>query len=308
MSLKTLPRRITRPNGRNWPLIIAALIISGGSAKTTTVSILATILALRGYKVRVFDFDQQRNLSHIFCVKHLDDARFPSVWELMLDKVSLEEASLPARIRTGEGWADHFVGDEDSAFTEIPNLQIVRGSRHVKGFDTEVATGTGMLMAWFQNLCRTYQGDDDVWLLDLPASLSKLTVSTLLPMTEDDEVIPPVLVTNKEEEDLGYTFEELEQMVTDMTTRTTRPAPTIRHILMCATPTSKHSSVEFDETVAAIEKQYGENYELHKVRWSGVVPRQHRLQQTVPAFAGSSYPMEDYNKLATALGFPDLVG
>ncbi|MGW0757178.1 ParA family protein [Streptomyces sp. NPDC002814] len=311
MSLKTLPRRNTRPNGRNWPLIIAALIISGGSAKTTTVSILATILALRGYRVRVFDFDQQRNLSHIFCAKHLDDAHFPTVWELMLDKVSLEEASVPARFRTGEGWVDHFVGLEDgeeSAFTEIPNLQIVRGSRHVKGFDTEVATGTGMLMAWFQNLCRTYDGDDDVWLLDLPASLSRLTVSTLLPLTEDDEVIPPVLVTNKEEEDLGYTFEEIEQMVQEMTTRTTRPAPTIKNIVMCATPTSQHKGVEFDETVEAIEKQYGENYNLHKVRWSGVIPRQHRLQAPVPAFATSSNPMEDYNKLATALGFPDLVG
>lgn len=307
MSLKTLARRNTRPNGRNWPLIIAALIISGGSAKTTTVTILATILALRGYKVRVFDFDQQRNLSHIFCAKHLDDAQFPTVWDLMLDKVSLDEASLPARIRTGEGWGDHFVGDEDSAFADIPNLQIVRGSRHVKGFDTEVATGTGMLMAWFQNLCRTYEGDDDVWLLDLPASLSKLTVSTMLPLTEDDEVIPPVLVTNKEEEDLEYTFEELEQMVQDMTTRTQRPAPTIKHILMCATPTSMHQAVEFDETVEAIGKRYGEHYELHKVRWSGVVPRQHRLQQTVPAYAGSSNPMEDYNKVATALGFPDLV-
>lgn len=301
MSLKTLPRRNTRPNGRNWPLIIAALIISGGSAKTTTVSILATILALRGYKVRVFDFDQQRNLSHIFGVKHLDDELVPTVWELMLDQVSLEEASVPARIRVGEGW-----GKE--AFAEIPNLQIVRGSRHVKGFDTEVAVGTGMLMGWFERVCRTYDGDDDVWLLDLPASLSKLSVSTLLPLTEDDEVIPPVLVTNKEEEDLGYTFEELEQMVKEMTTRTTRPAPTVKNILMCATPTSQHRGVEYEETVEAIEKQYGPHYNVHKVRYSSVIPRQHRLQQTIPAFAASSYPMEDYNKLATALGFPDLVG
>ncbi|MGC4950898.1 ParA family protein [Streptomyces sp. DT224] len=311
MSLKTLPGRNTRPNGRNWPLIIAALIISGGSAKTTTVTILATILALRGWKVRVFDFDQQRNASHIFCAKHLDDKQFPTVWDLMLDQASLEEASVPGRIRTGEGWEDHFLAAEgeevDSAFTEIPNLKIVRGSRHVKGFDTEAAVGTGMLMSWFQNLCRTYDGDDDVWLLDLPASLSKLTVSALLPLTEDDEVIPPVLVTNKEEEDLSYTFEELKEMVEQMTTRTQRPAPTIKRILMCATPTSQHSGVEFDDTVAAIEKQYGGSYELHKVRWSKIVPRQHRLQQTVPAFAGSSYPMEDYSKLATALGFNDLI-
>ncbi|MBV1940768.1 ParA family protein [Streptomyces sp. BV286] len=299
MSKTTLARN-TRPNGRTWPLIIAALIISGGSAKTTTVTILATILALRGWKVRVFDFDQQRNASHIFGVKHLDDAQFPTIWELMLDKVGLEEASVPARIRVGEGW-------DDESFAEIPNLQIVRGSRHVKQFDTEVATGTGLLMGWAERMCREYDGDDDVWLFDLPASLSKLSVSALLPLQEDDEVIPPVLVTNKEEEDLGYTFEELEQMVVDMTTRTTRPAPTIKNIIMCATPTSQHKGVEFEETVQAIEKQYGENYTLHKIRWSGVIPRQHRLQQTVPAFAPSSYPMEDYNKVATSMGFIDLV-
>ncbi|MFI9052523.1 ParA family protein [Streptomyces sp. NPDC053427] len=299
MSLKTLPRRNTRPGGRNWPLIIAALIISGGSAKTTTVSILATILALRGWKVRLFDFDQQRNLSHIFGVKHLDDKQFPTIWDLMLDKVGLEEASLPARFRTGTGW-------ENDAFSEIPNLTIVRGSRHVKGFDAEAVTGTGMLMGWFQKLCREYQGDDEIWMLDLPASLSKLTVSTLLPLTEDDEVLPPVLVTNKEEEDLGYTFEELETMVKEMTTRSQRPAPTIKNIVMCGTPTSQHKGVEYDETVEAIEQKYGEHFQLHKVRYSGYIPRQHRLQQTIPAFAGSSYPMEDYNKLATALGFPDL--
>jgi cellulose biosynthesis protein BcsQ len=300
MSLKTLPRRDLRPHGRNWPLIIAALIISGGSAKTTTISILATILALRGYKVRVFDFDQQRNLSHILCAKHLDDEKYPTVWELMRDEVGLEEASVPARFRVGEGW-------EDEAFAEIPNLTLVRGSRHVKNFDTEtVASPELLLMGWFERLCREYDGDDDLWLLDLPASLSKLTVSTLLPLTEDDEVLPPVLVTNKEEEDLGYTFEELEEMVRNMTSRSRRPAPTIKNIVMCSTPTSQRKGIEYAETVDAIERQYGENYRLHKVRYSDVIPRQHRLQQTVPAFAPSSYPMEDYNRLATALGFIDL--
>ncbi|WP_330335711.1 ParA family protein (plasmid) [Streptomyces sp. NBC_00536] len=300
MSTKTLPRRNLRPNGRTWPLIIAALIISGGSAKTTTISILATILALRGYKVRVFDFDQQRNLSHIFCGKHLDDAEFPTIWDLMLDTATLEEVSVPARFRVGDGW-------DDDAFSEIPNLTLVRGSRHVKNFDTVAAAEPErMLMAWFERVCNTYKGDDDLWLLDLPASLSKLSVSTLLPMTEDDEVLPPVLVTNKEEEDLGYTFEELAEMVEHMTTRSRRPAPTIKNIVMCSTPTSQRKGVEYHETVEAIERQYGDHFTLHKIRYTDVIPRQHRLQATVPAFASSSAPMEDYSKLATALGFNDL--
>ncbi|WP_185902492.1 ParA family protein [Streptomyces sp. WAC05292] len=300
MSSKTLPRRNLRPHGRNWPLIIAALIISGGSAKTTTISILATILALRGYKVRVFDFDQQRNLSHILCAKHLDDAQFPTIWDLIRDEASLEEASVPARFRVGDGW-------DDDAFAEIPNLMLVRGSRHVKNFDTEAAVAPErMLVGWFEKVCREYDGEDDVWLLDLPASLSKLTVSALLPLTEDDEVLPPVLVTNKEEEDLGYTFEELAEMVENMTTRSRRPAPTIKNIVMCSTPTSQKKGIEYAETVEAIERQYGENFSLHKIRYTDVIPRQHRLQATVPAFAPSSAPMEDYKKLATALGFNDL--
>lgn len=297
MSRNTLPRRNTRPGDRSWPLIIAALIISGGSAKTTLVSILATILALRGYKVRVFDFDQQRNLSHILCRKVLPEGQ-KDVWDLINDRATLEEATVTARFRVGKGW-------DDKAFANIPNLSIVPGSKKIKNFDTDLGL-KATLLTWFEETCKLYEGDDDVWLLDLPASLSKLTVSTLLPFTEDDEVIPPVLVTNKEEEDLGYTFEELEEMIKEMTGRARKPRPTIKNVLMCATPTSQHKGVEYEETVAAIEKQYGDHYALHKIRFSTVIPRQHRLQATVPAFASSSYPMEDYSKLATSLGFPDL--
>lgn len=299
MSTTTLPRRNTRPNGRNWPLLIAALIITGGSAKTSTISMLATILALRGYKVRVFDFDQQRNLSHIFGRKEGLPADQKNIWDLIHNKATLDEATLPARYRVGTGW-----GDE--AFEVIPNLAIVPGSHEVKNMDTEVASNHN-LMVWFEEICALYDGDDDVWLLDLPASLSKLVVTALIPFQQDDEVLPPVLVTNKEEEDLKETFRELKLMIEAQTTRMRKPAPTIKHIVMCGTPTPGHADMEGDETVEALTRTYGENFTLHRVRWSKVIRRQHRLQAPAVAYgAKGNAPTEDYNKIVTALGFPDL--
>ncbi|MCZ0996473.1 hypothetical protein O1L44_30525 [Streptomyces noursei] len=89
--------------------------------------------------------------------------------------------------------------------------------------------------------------------------------------------------------------------------RRRKTAPTIKHIVMCGTPTPGRPDVEGDTTVASMTKTYGEHFQLHKVRWSSYIRRQHRLQAPVPAFGPrNAAPIEDYNKLATALGFVDL--
>ncbi|MER5482642.1 AAA family ATPase [Streptomyces sp. NPDC002812] len=308
MSLNTLPRhaRDLRPRGRNWPLLLAAFIISGGSAKTSTIVMLATILALRGYKVRVFDFDHQRNASHIFGAMDELPANHPTIYELM-HGAELDDCSVPARHRVVD--ADDEKGTP-AEYEVIENLYVVPGSRDVKNFDTETTlAGNDQLSIWFRDLCETYDGDDEVWLLDLPASLSKLVVSALIPFQEDDEIIPPVLVTSKEETDLKATFEELAEMrkTQNKNKRSRwRTAPTIKHIAMCGTPTPGNPDTEGDITVASIEKTYGQHFKLHKVRWSKVIRRQHRRQAPVHAFGNrNSAPIEDYNKLATALGFVD---
>ncbi|MGA5182997.1 ParA family protein [Streptomyces pseudogriseolus] len=303
MSNSTLPRRNTRPGGRNWPLLLATLIITGGSAKTSSIVMLATTLALRGYKVRVFDFDHQRSASHIFCAMDELPAGQGTIYDLA-HGATLEECSVPARYLVAP--ADPEAGTE-AEYEEIENLTIVPGSREVKNFDTESALD-GMLQQWFRELCDSYEGDDDVWLLDLPASLSKWVVSALIPFQEEDEVVPPALVTSKEETDLKATFEELADMRANLNkhSRRRKTEPTIRHILMCGTPTPGRPDSEGDRTVESMTATYGENFRLHRVRWSTVIRQQHRRQAPVHAFgASNAAPIEDYNKIATALGFVD---
>ncbi|MBG7704916.1 ParA family protein [Streptomyces sp. MC1] len=304
MSTTTLPRRNLRPGGRNWPLLLAAFIITGGSAKTSSIVMLATTLALRGYKVRVFDFDHQRSASHILCAMDELPAGHGTIWDLM-HGAALDECSVPARYVSVP--ADPQAGTE-AEYEEIEGLSIVPGSRDVKNFDTESAQD-GMMLTWFRELCDAYDGDDDVWLLDLPASLSKLVVSALIPFQEDDEIVPPVLVTSKEETDLKATFEELAEMRRQQNARARlrKTEPTIKHILMCGTPTPGRPDTEGELTVESMTHTYGQHFSLHKVRWSSVIRQQHRRQAPVHAYGNkNAAPIEDYNKIATALGFVDL--
>ncbi|MER7759472.1 AAA family ATPase [Streptomyces sp. NPDC097619] len=310
MSKKTLPRN-TRPGGRNWPLLIAALIISGGSAKTTSIVMLAVTLALRGYKVRVFDFDHQRSVSHIACAMDELPAGQGTIYELM-HGASLEDCTVPFRYVVTPELPDpenpgRMLPPE---YETIEGLQIVPGSKHVKNFDVETTQpGNEFLIAWFRDLCDTYQGDDDVWLLDLPASLSKLGVSALTPFGEDDEIVPPVLVTSKEQMDLKSTFEELAEMRQQQNSgrRGRKSLPTIKHIVMAGTPTPGRPDSEGELTVASMTETYSKHVGLHKVRWSSFVRQMHRRQAPVHTFGPSNAaPIEDYNKVATALGFVDL--
>ncbi|AWI32689.1 ParA family protein [Streptomyces tirandamycinicus] len=306
MSNKTLPRRDLRPEGRNWPLLFAAFIITGGSAKTSTIIMMAVTLALRGYKVRVFDFDHQRSASHIGCAMDELPAGQGTIYDLM-HGASLEDCTVPFRYVVNP--ADAATG-APAEYEEVENLRIVPGSRNVKNFDTETTQeGNEQLITWFRELCDEYEGDDDVWLLDLPASLSKLVVSALIPFQEDDEIVPPVLVTSKEETDLKATFEELAEMRNQQNARSRRrkTAPTIKHIVMAGTPTPGRPDAEGDATVESMTRTYGEHFQLHKVRWSSFVRQQHRRQAPVHAWGPkNAAPIEDYNKLATALGFVDL--
>ncbi|WP_030372342.1 ParA family protein [Streptomyces rimosus] len=309
MSKTTLARH-TRPGGRNWPLLLAALIISGGSAKTSSIIMLAVTLALRGWKVRVFDFDHQRSASHIACAMDELPAGQGTVYDLM-HGADLEACSVPYRYRLTPARPDPDNPEKmlPAEYETVENLKIVPGSRAVKNFDTELTLpGNEMLISWFRELCDDYDGDDDVWLLDLPASLSKLAVSVLAPFQEDDEIIPPVLVTSKEETDLKATFEELAEMRAQQNgrSRRKRTGPTIKHVVMCGTPTPGYNDSEGELTVASMTAALGEHYQLHKVRWSKLIRQQHRRQAPVHAFGPrNAMPIEDYNKLATALGFVD---
>ncbi|WP_433860144.1 ParA family protein [Streptomyces kronopolitis] len=294
---------------------MAAFIITGGSAKTSSIVMLATTLALRGYKVRIFDFDHQRSASHIMCAMDELPAGHGTIYDLMhgaeLEACTVQGRYLAVPAETNPDNPAEIL--EPAEYEPIKNLKIVPGSRNVKNFDTETTQeGNEQLIMWFRELCDSYDGDDDVWLLDLPASLSKLVVSALIPFQEDDEIVPPVLVTSKEETDLKATFEELAEMRSQQNKnkrgRSRRVEPTVRHILMAGTPTPGHPDPEGDMTIASMEATYGEHFELHKVRYNRPVRQQHRRQAPVHTFAQrNAAAIEDYAKVATALGFNDLI-
>lgn len=293
------------PRGRLNPLILAMVLAAGGTAKTTTTTILGTILALRGYIVRIFDLDPQCNTSEILGRReeHKDPDQ-KTVWDLIKGQCTLDEATVPARYRTG------YDEDGDPMFAEVPNLFVVHGDSQLTDTDTLLADKPNKF-SWFYNLTGQYTKgalvaqEREIWLLDLPANYGKLTLSTLFGLTEDDEVIPPLLVTGKESGALEKLLRELLRMQKEFAGDMAPAAPTVKNILLCATPTSSHNAQEYHDTVEEVERDYP-GMVLPHVRHSGVTAKQYRRQVTPPISDPKSAPSVDYEKVADALGFPDL--
>ncbi|MFF4188104.1 ParA family protein [Streptomyces sp. NPDC001691] len=306
MTTKKLPVQVTkrlRPNGRAHPLIIAALLAAGGTAKTTTSTILATILALRGYKVRLFDFDAQCNSSETLC-RGPEEYSGPNVWDLITKKKSLEEVTVTGRYRSG------YDDKGKPVFKNIPNLYLVPATPELKHADVNLALEQKNFY-WLVDLCGAYEDGDreadenEVWLFDLPANYGRLTVTTMVAMEEEDEVLPPLLVTGKEDKALVKLHNELRDMNKDYASRSAPASPTVHHVLLCATPTSRHDALEYSETIERVEARHGDQV-LPYVRYSGVVAGQYSKQCTTPISDPKSFPTLDYEAVADALGFPDL--
>lgn len=303
--IKPVSPRDLRPGGRKHPLIAAFLLAAGGTAKTTTTTIIGTILALRGYRVRVFDLDPQCNASETLgrAEKLLPDEQ-STIWDVIQGKAELDDATVTARYRI------HDEGDDDDAFGVIPNLYLVQGDGRLKDTDTMLAN-TPHKFYWFQNILHGYRtgkavaDEREVWLFDLPANYGKLTVSAMIGLDEDDEVIPPLLVTGKESTALEKLLQELMVMQEEFQGGMAPAAPTVHHILLCATPTSQHNAREYHRTVEEVERDYP-GMVLPNVRHSGVAAGQYRRQCTTPISDPKSAPSVDYGAVADALGFPDL--
>lgn len=315
MNAKTInPKRDLLPNGRLNPLILGFLLAAGGTAKTTSTIILGTILALRGYYVRIFDLDAQCTASEILNQgpKDLNEEQ-PTVYSLIRGLTTLEEVTVPARMWNGETPPDWDTTEDGpwKEYTDIPNLYLVPSDEEMKNVEKLMATEPDCFQ-WFWELVSRYRTGDltaaenEVWLLDLPANYGQLTVSTLLGMDENDEVIPPVLVTSKEAGQLHKLMAELADVTERYRGRVFPARARVRNILMCGTPTASHDAVEYHRTIEEIESAYPELV-LPKVRYSGVVTGQHRQRCPIPISDKKARPTEDYTKVADHLGFPDLV-
>jgi chromosome partitioning protein len=307
------PKRALLPNGRKNPLILAFLLAAGGTTKTTTNIMLGTILALRGYVVKIFDLDSQCNASEILCrgPEDLDEDQ-RTVWDLISGHASLSDVLVSGRMWNGEkpeDWDDAEDGVWEE-YLDIPNLYLVPGDEEMKNLEKEF-TKAPEQFSWFWDLISRYRAGDlvaeenEVWLIDLPANYGSITLSTLYGMDEDDEVIPPVLVTGKEAKQLEKLLVELRE-VTDRYKQRAAPArPRVHHILLCGTPTKSHNAAEYHRTVEEIEEAHGDRV-LPYVRYSGVAAGQYRQKSPVPITDPKSRPALDYNAVADSLGFPDL--
>lgn len=313
MNIKPPQPRDLRPNGRLHPLIIAFLLQSGGTAKTTSTVMLATAIALRGYIVRVFDMDAQCNASEILNRGPEDLAEGqPTIWNLIKAEVGLDEVTVTGRMWNGEKPDDWDPDEEWAEYSEIPNLFIIPGDSEMKNCETLMANEPDTFQ-WFWELIGRYRDgdlvahDNEIWMFDLPANFGRITVSILFGMDENDEVLPPVLVTGKEEGALDKMhLEELPLVVEKYKKRAAPARPRIQHVLLCATPTPSHTGAEFQRTVEAIEEKYAGKVLPH-VRFSTVITSQYRRRCPVRITDPTSRPSKDYDAVADALGFPDLI-
>jgi cellulose biosynthesis protein BcsQ len=273
-----------------------------------------TIMALRGYRVRIFDLDAQCNASETLCCGPDDLAPGQkTVWQLIQGEAGLSEVTTQARYYVGQkpdNWDSEADGEWEE-FAEIPNLTVVPGDPEMKNCEMLMSTQPETF-TWFWDLITRYAtGDlvaekDEVWLLDLPANFGSITVSILYGMDEDDEVLPPVRVTGKEQGALNKMVQDELPAIVERYRRRAAPArPRVHHVLLCDTPTSSHDAVEYHRTVQEIEEAYPDMV-LPYVRHSNVITSQYRRRCPIRISDPNQRPTKDYTDVVDALGFPDL--
>ncbi len=286
-----------RPNGRNWPLMYAFLIACGGSTKTTSATSLAVTNALRGYKGTIWDLDANLSTSLVcgYDEKALEGRK--NVYDLVTGRATLDEIVVPARYRIGDGY-------EDDAFMEIPNLNLVPGSIELAQADTYIALDADA-QDWFKEVLESYDGDDEIWYLDFPASYGRMVYSVARMLDENDSVVPSVRADPKDIAMLPKLLEELVRIREKNRNRRSVPGrPTVNHLLLTGTPTATYSEAAPRRAKEIAEKKYG-HWLLPFVRYSADAKKIYEDTCPLPVILPNSYPAEDYRKVSTSLGYTD---
>ncbi|MCC9309973.1 ParA family protein [Kitasatospora sp. RB6PN24] len=281
---------------------IAASGQAGGAGKTQAMVNLAVELALRGYRVLVWDLDPQRSTSHIF--GHQDPMPGqPTIFSVLCGENKLLEAVVPARYRIGEG-------DEDSAFRLIPGIDLVLGTPQMA--EAEVTLGndsSGVL--WLDTVLdeQVPKGRWDVQLFDCGPTLGILLLSVAL-------AVPEIIGCVNDEFKYVIGIQDLEATLAKGRRSRLKKfgfRAEMQHILATNIPISPTG--EIDRSQGAVTDDVIEKINA-RADWQGkllpIVRRSIRFKETIVRqkalryHAPNNAALADIAAVADALGFPRL--
>lgn len=285
-----------RPRGRNWPLLFAWLIACGGSTKTTSSTSLAVTMAMRGYKGVFWDLDANMSGSRVLGYTQEDLKGRKTVIDLISGDATFDEVVVPARYWVGED------DDGNNIYEHIPNLRLIPSDPSLSGTDTLIAMDPDR-NDWFMEALHTYDGDDEVFHLDFPASYGKMVYSVARMLDEDDKVIPSVRADPKDVNLVPDLINELANIRDKNKNKRSVPGrPTLTHLLLTGAPTPSYTEAPARRAAELATSLYNEVL-LPLVRYSADAKKLYEDTCPLPILLPNSYPAEDYRKVATALGF-----
>ncbi|HBF82471.1 MAG TPA: hypothetical protein DD420_21840 [Streptomyces sp.] len=301
-SMSSTPEQVANLRILTKTRVLVFALKAGGTAKTSSCTSLATIIAQRGFRVLVIDLDPQCNSSQVLGYSTFREGQL-GITDVMKEETELRNAVVPARYQVD----DIDPENPDEAFDLIENLYIVPGNID----DADVDEAERLLndhrnadSYWIRDGLAAMDGQWDAVLIDCPATYGRTTVTAFIALDKnvDGEVVPPVLCTFKEAGALVRLEKKLREIREQRKYITKGIAPEVKRILACAAPNSSYGTKEHHRTLAELEDAYGEIL-LPLVHWSGEMPKIYRDDCPVPIFAPNSMPSQEYNKVATALGF-----
>ncbi|MFA4999162.1 MAG: ParA family protein [Parcubacteria group bacterium] len=170
------------------PRIIAVCNQKGGVGKTTTAVNLGACIAMTGRKVLLVDFDPQANASSAVGSTGLEDK---NIYHGIL------------------GYAEPA---ETIKASQIPNYFYIPSGPHLSGAMVELVNVEGREF-FLKNFLAKITGYYDYVIVDLPPSLSLLTINGLL---ASEEVIIPVQAEYYSLEGLSHLLETMEMIKQNM--------------------------------------------------------------------------------------------
>jgi chromosome partitioning protein len=292
--------------------VIVFALKAGGTAKTSSATSLAVILGQRGYRVLLIDLDPQCNSSQVLGYSTFNPGQ-PGITDVIKQQVSFKDAIVPARYVVDDvpdPSPDDPEWDRNAGYELIPNVWILPGNTE----DPEIDDMERLLndqsnedVYWIRDGLEEMDGAWDAILIDCPATYGRSTVCAFVALddTVDGEVLPPVLCTFKEAGALVKLEERLEEIRANRKYARKGIQPQMKHILVCSAPNASFGTKEHWRTLEEIREEYGDKL-LPLIHWSGEVPKIYRDECPVPILFPKSMPTQEYQKVATALGFPHL--